>query len=117
MKTVYGTLTARGIETGGGPERAVGAPRRAALVRRSGRAPGEQYEDNVIDLTAWRAGKAAAAPAEDGDGDPPDGGSRRNGESARRSRREHAAMMAGELLSTLAVLAVAAALLVKILVF
>ena len=37
--------------------------------------------------------------------------------ASRRVRREHAAVIAGELLSTLAVLAVAAALLVRILAF
>ncbi len=121
METVYYTLTARGIEVEGELEQAVGAPRRVMLVHPSKAAP-EKRGDNVVDLAAWRAAKEAETDrdeAEDGHADEPrqDEGPARSEETARRARREHTVLITGELLSTLAILAVAAALLVRILVF
>ncbi len=126
MESVYYTLTARGVEMEGGLERAVGAPRRVMLVRAPKAAP-ERRENNVVDLAAWRAAReaeaeAAAAAEEYGADEEPwaEEPVREAAPSplkARRARREHIAVIAGELLSTLAVLAVTAALLVRILVF
>ncbi len=123
METVYYTLTARGIEVEGELEQAVGAPRRVMLVRTPKAAP-ERHENNVVDLAAWRAAKEAEAEAaaeEHADEEPwteePVREQAPAPRETRRTRRERTAVIAGELLSTLAVLAVAAALLVRILVF
>ena len=119
METVYYTLTARGIEVEGALEQAVGAPRRVMLVRTPKAAP-ERRENNVVDFAAWKAAKEAAEE-EYGDEGPwaeaPVRASAPSPRRARRARREHITVIAGELASTLAVLAVAAALLVRILVF
>ena len=124
METVYYTLTARGIEVEGALEQAVGAPRRVMLVRTPKAAP-ERHENNVVDLAAWRAAKEAETRLEEEDGpfdetewdEAPARREEPAPRASRRVRREHAAVIAGELLSTLAVLAVAAALLVRILAF
>ncbi len=119
METVYYTLTAWGIEEEGALEQAVGAPRRVKLVRRPRAAAGEKRGDNVIDLAAWRAAREAEEDCP--------GGAERDEEPvrtaapaprpSRRERLRSGVLFTGELLATLSVIAVAAALLVRILVF
>ncbi len=123
METVYYTLTARGIEVEGELEQAVGAARRVMLVRQPRHAP-KKAQDNVVDFTAWKAAREAERAAEEfEDADGPDlpawDESVRESapRPARRERRRHDVLFTGELLATLSVIAVAAALVVRILTF
>lgn len=124
METINYTLTARGIVAEGELEQVAGGARRVMLVR-SKKSEGRQVGgDNVIDLAAWKAhreevrwlqtdGEEAAWKADDQlepdevlDTAP-----------SRRERRTHTALLTGEILATLSVIAVAAALVMRIILF
>ena len=121
MKTAYYTFTtwndgamAAGFDSGLSKER------QSALVRQPVGESRAQDGDKVIDLTAWRAANSDEAEDETGDGlewetvepdwtdeEPP----------APRPRRSRRAMLTAELVSTLSVVAVAAAIIVRVLAF
>ena len=121
MKTAYYTFTvwednamAAGFDGGA-------ASRQAMLVRQPEEQARRTGGDNVIDLNAWRADDEAErwAEAQDGPGwageelDEPEPAA-----PAPRPRRDHRrAMLIAELVSTVCVAAVAAALILRILAF
>lgn len=91
--------------------------RRAATVRQPARKAQEPGGDNVIDLTAWRPagqelweGQSELGPEYAVEGPEEE-------QPARRARRGRAAYLDPELLATLSVIGVLAALMVRILMF
>lgn len=117
MKTAYYTFTTwSGGAMAAGSDSGLSKERQAALVRRQ---PGEargRDGGKVIDLTAWRT--AGADEAEDGlDWERVEPERRDEEPPAPRPRRSRRAMFAAELVSTLCVVAVAAAIIVRVLAF
>lgn len=112
METTYFTFTAREAEASGNAVAAgSGCRRRLAYSRPAGGRGGCK----VIDLEQWRTEHNAVPPPESGRGDGGPSGSRRGGG---RHRREpmRLALQAAELLATLSVVGVMAALAVRLLV-
>lgn len=121
MKTAYYTFTtwndgamAAGFDSGLSEER------QSALVRQTAGKACARDEDKVVDLTAWRAANAEEAEDETGDGleweavEPDWTGDALPAPRPRKSRR---AMLTAELVSTLSVVAVAVAIIVRVLAF
>ncbi len=112
METTYFTFTAREAEASGNAVAAGSACRRRLTYSRpaAGKEGGE-----VIDLEQWRAEHSAALPPEEAQGGGGPSELRRGGG---RHRREplRLALQAAELLATLSVVGVMAALAVRLLV-
>lgn len=122
METVYYTLTARGIEVEGELEQVAGGTRRVMLVRSPKTAPRRGAENNVVSLAAWKAERELAEQDFEDEVREPERAwdDPREPEAGTVSRRGGFAgkvLLTGEVLATLSVLCVAAALLYRILVF
>ena len=122
MKTTYYTFTAwNGGAMAAGFDSGAGGGRQAAMVRRTEEPARPVGGDNVIDLNAWRCANPELRreePAEERhwvDGEPAEP---EPVLPAPRVRRDHRrVMLAAELASTLSVVAVAAALILRVLTF
>lgn len=120
MKTAYYTFTAweDGAMAAGG-DSGPGEERRAALVRQPVGEAHTHSGDKVIDLNAWRAADLEEDDEVRDELDWDEMGPDRPEEEppAPRPRRSRRAMLAAELVSTLCVVAVALAIIVRVLTF
>lgn len=117
METVYYTLTARGAQAGGALEQAAGGRRSAVPAQKQ--AACRPARDKVVDLAAWRAAREAEDRA---DGAPEPAWAEDRSAGDRCARRETGRLvrwlgLLGEAAATLSVVAVAAALLLRIAAF
>lgn len=119
METTYYTLTAREILVEGeAVEKACGGARQLVCVRRAAERPEARNEGKVIDLAAWKADREEEARLEELWYDGVDEALEEPAAPAQpRARRDHrrTVLFGGELLATLSVTAVMAALLMQIL--
>lgn len=118
METTYYTMTAREIlAEGDGVREASGGARQVVCVRRDIRRPEERGAGKVIDLAAWKAHREEARLEELWYGSEDEAAGEPAVPAAPRARREHGRrlLLGGELLATLSVVAVMAALLAQIL--
>lgn len=119
METTYYTMTAREIlAEGDGVREASGGARQVVCVRRDIRRPEERGAGKVIDLAAWKAHREEEARLEElWYGSEDEAAGEPAVPAAPRARREHGRrlLLGGELLATLSVVAVMAALLAQIL--
>lgn len=121
MKTAYYTFTTwEGGAMAAGCDGGLGGERRTSLVRRPAGESCARDRDKVIDLTAWRAANLDGEEAEDRAGlDWDEAGPDWTEEEppAPRPRRSRRAMVTAELVSTLSVVVVAVAIIVRALTF
>jgi hypothetical protein len=116
METTYYTLTAKEIMVAGDAvASAVGAPARQLVCVRKPAGRTEQGRDNVIDLTKWKAAREEEARLEEEWYAGVDQRLAQPTAPAERTRREHPALLGGELLATLSVIGAMAMLMVRIL--
>lgn len=127
MKTAYYTLTTQdALSLGESLERASGEERQTIWIRQPAQTPAPRGGNNVIDLAAWKAAREQEALEEAAwqdawcDEDEPDWLLETDEAPAapvRRPRREHPALLRGELAATLSVIGATAALVLRFLAF
>jgi hypothetical protein len=114
METTYYTLNAREIIVAGDAvANAAGAPARQLVCVRKSVGQSARERDNVIDLTEWKAARVEEARQEEEWDHGADQRLAQPETPASRKRREHPALLGGELLATLSVIGAMAMLMVR----